>query len=145
MIRAMPPGPLIFLDIDGVLRRTGSTLYELEEDLLRAFEDTLRAMPDAEIVISSSWREGFTLAEIRAHFSEDVASRIVGVTPLAEDGEFRRYREVLAYLIQSGQRRRSWVAIDDDPTHYPAAVNVILVDSAKGFDGRAAAMLKVAR
>jgi hypothetical protein len=45
---------------------------------------------------SSSWREGFSLTEIRARFSDDVGSRIVGMTPMVQDGEHRRYREVLA-------------------------------------------------
>jgi hypothetical protein len=134
-------GPLIFLDIDGVLRRNGAPLYELEDDLRRLFEETLRAMPGAEVVISSSWREGFSLTEIRAHFSKDVAPRIVGVTPTAQDGEHRRYREVLAYMIRSGQRGRPWVAVDDDPAHYPASVRVILVNPTEGFDGEAAATL----
>lgn len=131
----------MFLDIDGVLRRNSAPLYELEEDLRRLFEETPRAMPGAEVVISSSWREGFSLTEIRAHFSTDVAARIVGVTPMAEDGEHRRYREVLAYLIRSGQKGREWIAIDDDPAHYPASVRVILVNPTKGFDEEAAASL----
>ncbi len=134
-------GPLIFLDIDGVLRRNGAPLYKLEADLRHLFEETLRAMPGAEVVISSSWREGFSLTEIRAHFSNDVASRIIAVTPMAVDGEHRRYREVLAYLIHSGQKGRPWVAVDDDPAHYPASVRVILVNPAKGFDAEVAVKL----
>jgi hypothetical protein len=134
--------PLIFLDIDGVLRRNGAPLYEIEADLRRLFEDTLRALPGAEVVISSSWREGFSLDEIKAHFSEDVAARIVGMTPVGQDGEHRRYREVLAYLIHNGQKGRPWVAVDDDPGHYPASVRVILVSPTKGFDEKAAARLR---
>jgi hypothetical protein len=135
-------GPLIFLDIDGVLRRRESPRYALEAQLLKTFEEALRAIPDAEVVISSSWREGFSLDEIRKHFSGDVAARIVGVTPNAEQAEHGRYREVLAYMIRQGQKGRPWVAIDDDPTHYPPGVNVILVDSTQGFDSAAAARLK---
>jgi hypothetical protein len=135
------PGPIIFLDIDGVLRRNGAPPYELEADLRRLFEETLRAMPGAEVVISSNWREGFSLTEIRAHFSDDVGSRIVGMTPMAQDGEHRRYREVLAYLIHSGQKGRTLVAVDDDPAHYPSSVNLILVDPEQGLDSIAATRL----
>jgi len=136
------PGPLIFLDIDGVLRRNGAPLYALEDDIRRLFEETLRAMPGAEVVISSSWREGFGLDEIRAHFSDDVASRIIGMTPIAQESEHRRYREVLSYLIRTGQKGRPWVAVDDDPAHYPSSVNVILVDPEKGLDSTAASRLR---
>jgi len=55
---------------------------------------------------SSSLARGLQPHEIRVHFSKDVAARIVGVTPMAEDGEHRRYREVLAYMIRSGQKGR---------------------------------------
>ena len=135
------PGPLIFLDIDGVLRRNGAPLFELEVDLRNLFEETLRAMPGAEVVISSSWREGFSLIEIQAHFSEDVAARIIGVTPIAQESQHRRYREVLTYLAQSGQKGRTWVAVDDDAAHYPSSVNLILVDPEKGLDSIAASRL----
>lgn len=50
-------------------------------------------------------------------FPEDVARRVVGVRPMAQDGEHRRYREALAYMIHKSQKGHPWVAIDDDPTH----------------------------
>ena len=46
----------IFLDFDGVLRRKQSPLYKLEEDCLRTFENAVRLLPNAQIVITSSWR-----------------------------------------------------------------------------------------
>jgi HAD domain in Swiss Army Knife RNA repair proteins len=48
---------LIFLDFDGVLRRKDAPLYKLERPLVARFEETLRAIPDASVVITSSWRE----------------------------------------------------------------------------------------
>ena len=54
-------GVLIFLDIDGVLRRKQSSLYRLDAACLRAFEQVIGSLPDLQIVITSSWREVFTL------------------------------------------------------------------------------------
>ena len=130
---------VIFLDFDGVLRREGAPLYQLEKPLVSRFEETLRAIPDATVVITSSWREAFSLAEMRRFFSNDIAARIVGTTPIAQNREgCYRHREVVAYLKRNGPEGRPWVALDDDPEHYPAGAPVVLVDARKGFDEEAA-------
>jgi HAD domain in Swiss Army Knife RNA repair proteins len=129
---------LIFLDFDGVLRRKDAPLYKLERPLVARFEETLRAIPDASVVITSSWREAFSLAEMRQSFTPDIASRIVGVTPIAQNREgCYRNREVMAYLKRKGLEGAAWVALDDDPEHYPAGAPVILVDPSVGFDEQA--------
>ena len=134
---------ILFLDFDGVLRRSNSPVYEFDRDCVEAFERVMRELPEVEIVITSSWREGFTLAEMRAHFSDDIAARIVGVTPMAQDRtrDQYRYQEVLAYLRRLG-KPSAWVAIDDDPLHYPETCNVLLVDPERGFDEKAAVCLR---
>ncbi len=135
----------MFLDFDGVLRRSSSPLYVLEKDCLLEFERAIRALQGVEIVITSSWREGFTLAELKKPFSPDISARIRGVTPIAQEREdYYRHREVLAYLKRSLMEGRPWVAIDDDPLHYPPSVNVILIDPAAGFDAHASERLRAA-
>ena len=130
---------LLFLDLDGVLRRQDSELYRLEADCLAAFEDTLRWLPEAEVIITSSWREVMPLPQLRALFSDDLRDRIVGVTPLARlrDGHYRHH-EVLAYLRLHGLSDGPWIAIDDHPEHYPAGCEVLLIDPTRGFDRDAA-------
>jgi len=92
-----------------------------------------------QVVITSTWKEAFSLAEIRRHFSPDVAQRIVGTTPIARSREGHyRYREVLAYLKRHGLDGEPWVAIDDDPEHYPASAPVVLVNPDVGFDADSA-------
>jgi hypothetical protein len=133
---------IIFLDIDGVLRRKQSPLYRLDGACLRAFEQALRLLPDSQIVITSSWREVFTLDRMRALFSPDVAPRIIGVTPIARNREGHyRYREVLAYLKLNGREETAWLALDDDSLHYPPLNNVLLIDGERGFDSTAAERL----
>ena len=138
---------LIFLDFDGVLRRKGSPLYRLEAPLVAQFEKALCAIPGAQVVITSSWREAFSLAEMRKSFSPDIAERIIGATPVSQSRDgFYRHQEVLAYLKRHGLAEREWIAIDDDPEHYPANSPVLLVDPAQGFDSDAAVrLLKAAK
>ena len=131
---------ILFLDLDGVLRRKDAPLYALEPDLVARFERAVRAIPDLRIVISSSWREAFTLDEIREHFAASVAERIVGVTPsVAMRDDFDRHREVLAYLKRHAGEDVRWLAIDDDRENYRPGAPVILVDCDVGFDDAAAA------
>ena len=131
---------VVFLDLDGVLRRRDAPLYELEPHLLARFERAVRAVPGLRIVISSSWREVFSLAEIREHFAVGIAERIVGVTPsVAIRDEFDRHHEVLAYLKRHAGEDVRWLAIDDDAENYPPGAPVILVDCDVGFDDAAAA------
>ena len=132
----------LFLDLDGVLRRSASPLYGLDRDLVDNLEGLLRTVPDVKVVITSSWREAFSLAELRNHFSPDIAARIVGVTPSSQSRDgFCRHREVLAYLKRNDAASDWWVAVDDDPGHYPPDAPVLLVDSATGLDAAMAAEL----
>src|SRR5271154_7041525 len=133
---------LIFLDLDGVLRRKKSPLYRLDTLCLRAFEQAIRSVPNVQIVITSSWREAFTVDQLRGLFSPDIACRIIGVTPIApnQDGHYR-HREVLAYLKLNRRENDLWLALDDDPLHYPRLNNVLLIDGERGFDSDAAQRL----
>jgi len=105
---------LLFLDFDGVLRRAGSPKYQFDADCPEQFQETLRALSEVEIVVSSSWKEAFSLNENKRHFVPDIASRIIGVTRggLRVD-DHQRHREVLAFLRCQGWEESPWVAIDD--------------------------------
>jgi hypothetical protein len=129
---------LLFLDIDGVLRRQNASRDRLEAAPLEAFENAMRWIPDGEIVIASSWREGFSLDELRGFFPEELRARIVGITPLALSRDSHgRHREVLAYLRRHGLQNRPWIAIDNDREHYPPGCEVLLIDGSVGFDREA--------
>jgi hypothetical protein len=136
---------LIFLDFDGVLRRKQSPLYRLDVDCLHVFENAVRMLPGAQIVITSSWREAFSLAEMRRLFSSDIAERIVGVTPTEWSREDQyRYREVLSFLKRNGHISSRWIALDDEAFHYPPGFdNLVLVDGSRGFDAEAAERLLI--
>ena len=135
---------LIFLDIDGVLRRIGSPLDVLDADCLGRFEAVVRAHPAVRIVISSSWRLVYGLDAIRARFAPDIGARIIGHTPWLEDRrQASRADEVLAYLASFDEMPR-WVALDDQPEVYAdrgLADYVIPLDGETGFDAMAAARL----
>lgn len=133
---------LIFLDFDGVLRRTTSNPSRFDQDCLDYFESAIRRCDKSKIVISSTWRLAMPLKELRSRFSPDVAARIVGVTPEnLEEETYERHAEIKAFLEAKKLTAMPWVAIDDDPTHFPHGSPVLFTDPLKGFDSECAAKL----
>jgi hypothetical protein len=126
---------ILFLDIDGVLRKKDTPFRKLDEESLERFEETLRSFPEVKIVITSIWRVAMTLAEFKKFFSPDIAERIIGVTPMSHYLEdHNRYKEVLSFLKEIENGSQKWIALEGDPDHFPTLNNVLLVDPDQGFD-----------
>lgn len=132
---------LLFLDFDGVLHPE-----PCNEDrcfcFLSRLENVLRDYPEVDVVISSTWRETRTLSTLRLFFSPDIAKRIIDVTPnwkehqeLFEIIGYQRQTEIEAWLRQSKEPWRQWLAIDDKPYLFkPFLPNLIKTISTIGFD-----------
>jgi hypothetical protein len=135
-------GKLIFLDIDGVLRRTTSNPSQFDKDCLENFESALRTCHISKVVISSTWRHAMSLKELKSRFTPDVATRIIGVTPQClEEETFERYAEIMKFLEEKNIKAMPWVAIDDDPSYFPTGSPVLFTDPKKGFDSECATKL----
>lgn len=141
----------LFLDIDGVLVQEDKPdeTVDLDEDLQKLntqcaekFETLIRQYDNVKIVISSSWREIFTLETIKASFSPDVAQKIVGITPIRKNPiQYYRYQEILDYLRQENLQEIHWVAIDDIVAHFPSTAPLIMTDPFVGFNDEVAQKL----
>lgn len=113
---------LIFLDFDGVLHREfipGSTPGRVRVNThqfthLANFEAVVRDFPDIDIVISSTWRINHSLNELRSYFSDDIATRIIDVTPVLPTRTVdRRELEIKQWLVHAGRSGERYLAIDD--------------------------------
>ncbi|TAH47064.1 MAG: hypothetical protein EYC71_02245 [Gammaproteobacteria bacterium] len=125
---------IIFLDFDGVLHPDGIARFSQ----LPIFERFLAEMPDAEVVVSSTWREDHTLDQLRGFFSPPLRHRISGVTPSLDDGyePGGRQKEILSYLANEGlsEKNCSWVALDDIALFFESSCqNLVLTESSSGF------------
>jgi len=104
---------ILFLDFDGVLhpmnRATGVF------SLLPHFEQVMRDYPGVDIVVSSTWRETYSIEELRSVFSEDFRSRLVDVTPIVTSAGKPHVREIeiLSWLRETGREYEAWLAVDD--------------------------------
>ena len=125
---------IIFLDFDGVLHPDGVGMFSQ----LPIFERFHSGMPEAEVVVSSTWREDHTLDQLRAFFSPALQHRISGVTPSLEDGYELggRQKEIQSYLTSEdlSESNCAWVALDDIAMFFEdSCQNLVLTDSSKGF------------
>lgn len=134
---------IVFLDFDGVLHADG----EAQLSRLALFEARLRLMPALEIVISSSWREHYSLESFRNFFHPDLRHRIIGLTPLlhcryAPSG---RQLEIEAYLHAEclNESNCRWLALDDMAEMFQGDCKyLLLVDSTQGFCDSVASRLE---
>jgi hypothetical protein len=120
---------LLFLDFDGVLHPglagTFCYLFRIEEFLL--------AHPAVGVVLSTSWRQQYSLDELRLYFSPALRVRIIDVTPVLPEGRGQRYAEIQAWLARHGGHLR-WAALDDDASLFPAWCDeLVLCDPARGL------------
>ncbi len=137
---------ILFLDIDGVLHPDPPQPDQRLRSLPRLVA-ILRDFPQVDVVISSLWREHFTLDQLRDLFPAEIRSRIIDVTPIAQrvDGWMpaRREGEILDWLEASGRADDPWLALDDAgwqfTQHRDRLVECVFYD---GLDDRIEALLR---
>jgi Swiss Army Knife RNA repair-like protein len=111
---------VIFLDVDGVLntvRTRPANPQGLADWLEPACVAALGAIVEASgarVVVSSSWRIGRTLGELRAALgAHGFRGEIVGVTPDRRAERLAREDEIEAWLRDEGAGVESFVIVDD--------------------------------
>ncbi len=145
----MPPPCILFLDFDGVLHPAGSRRNVGDLAQLPLLENLLRepAYAAVRIVISSTWREAYPLDRLRALFSADIRTRVVGATPVLDeyDSDYNRYEEIKAWLEAHPQIER-WVALDDDVEGFPShrRSKVVFTQSSVGLTEESVVLLRQA-
>ena len=103
---------VIFLDFDGVLApiRCWDRYGDLEPACLQVLNEIV-ARGHADVVVSSTWRHGKTIAELQAMLdSEGFAGRVLDKTPTGAPGADRG-EEIAAWL--AAHAVEGYVIIDD--------------------------------
>ena len=136
-------GCVLFLDFDGVTHPELGLKVD-EFSLLPMIEDVLREHPGVDVVISSSWRTEYSLFELRQFFADDIAARVVGVTPSnmkptqdwlpGRSGAHEREQECESWMRNNRPWSTPWVAIDDRPHWFrPECSDLLVTSSRVGF------------
>ncbi len=137
---------VLFLDVDGVLNRTGFRPREsvglrswIEPELAQRLSDVIRTI-GAEVVLSSDWRRGRELPQLRAELhAAGVASSLIGVTP--EIAGQPRWREIDAWMTEHGTRPEAVVIVDDGYDMGGLAARFVRASPLTGLDEDVAAAI----
>lgn len=103
---------MVFLDIDGVLApiRRWDHYGDLEPECIEVLNEIV-ASARADVVISSTWRHGRTVAELQAMLeAKGFSGRVVDKTPTGAPGA-ERGDEIAAWLAEHAMG--GYVIIDD--------------------------------
>lgn len=103
---------VVFLDIDGVLApiRQWDRYSDLDSACIRVLNEIV-ARGGADVVVSSTWRYGKSIAELQAMLdSEGFAGRVLDKTPTGAPGADRG-EEIAAWL--AAHAVEGYVIIDD--------------------------------
>lgn len=142
---------ILALDFDGVLHPSPNR-HEAPFGRLELLEEWLRTRPDVSVLVSSSWREAYTLQEIRELFSEDLQRRVVDVTPMVRSSSYQRqwrwssgdmkvassYErqfEIELWVAENvSDHGNLWLALDDEPGLFePGCENLVTCDPEAGL------------
>lgn len=138
---------ILGLDIDGVLHPVNS-LTEPKFCRIELLEAWLRAHPEVDVVITSSWRELHPLTEMQSYFAEDLQCRVLGCTPFvhrvfgqasgrppeATATRYERQGELEAWLESANLPPDRWIALDDDASLFaPGHPRLVVCDSRTGL------------
>jgi hypothetical protein len=136
---------VIFLDIDGVLApiRTWDRYGDLDPACIRALNEIV-AGGEADVVVSSTWRHGKTVAELQEMLdAEGFAGRVLDKTPTDMNG-VSRAEEIAAWLAKHDVG--GYVIIDDHADMGALGAHLVLTHPTHGLQPadapRAIAMLR---
>ena len=123
---------VIFLDIDGVLApiRRWDRYGELDPACIQVLNEIV-AGGEADVVVSSTWRHGKTVAELQELLeAEGFAGRVLDKTPTGMDGASRA-EEIAAWLAEHAVG--GYVIIDDHADMGGLRAHLVLTHPARGL------------
>jgi len=138
---------VLFLDIDGVLNRTGFSPPAtvgmrswIEPELAVRLAGLLEAT-GAKIVLSTSWRIDSGLESLRAELAASGidGSWLLGATPDLDGDE--RWLEIHAWMEEHGFAPESVVIVEDFYEMGPLAARTVMTDAGRGLDEAAASAI----
>lgn len=128
-----------FLDVDGVLNKESDWRrpFTVNQICVKHFKRLIRSDRDAHIILSSTWRQGFTGTGAESPGSDSVARvfeengiHIEGVTPASGKS---RQEEIEYYIRRHGVS--DYLVLDDDESLFPrpADIHLYLTDYRTGL------------
>lgn len=137
---------LLFLDFDGVIFSVAGTIHarilcgkermpkwELDPVALSLIANLLIDHQDMNVVISSTWRIGTPLEELKEILGPKIGPRVIGKTPVLRQ---ERGQEIKLFLETFKEPVADIIILDDDRDMNPYMGNLFWTDSYNGFTAR---------
>ena len=131
----------IFLDIDGVLNKKSDWIrpFSLNDECCRWFNKLVKELPNAKIVLSSTWRNGIARDGSKAAHIEDLMKKLsdAGITTIdktAYSPDGFRNKEIDYYLRRHPVDK--YIILDDEVTIFEKGKDtehLYLVDNTTGL------------
>jgi len=134
----LKPRRIVFLDLDGVLNNLEWLRERRRPEGIDTFDPrnatALRWLVERcapEIVISSTWRTIYSMADLRGRLRQFAIAPVIGKTPdlsykkTRTLTEMNRSDEIAAYMATKRLELDQIVILDDDPLHALLAVRQI--------------------
>lgn len=134
----------IFLDVDGVLntKTQWKRMYQLDRRCIERFGAFAKSLGDCRVVLSSTWRGGFSEDGNHAQHVRELISelskfdiKIEGTTEIAPQGD--RAKEISTYIAKHKISPKMCIVIDDDREIFlsklPIGCKVLWQDANTGF------------
>lgn len=136
-----------FLDIDGVLNRTGyrpdnsvDLRSWIEPELAARLCDLLRDL-GASIVLASDWRTGRDLGQLASELrAAGIDGTLLGVTPVLGQA---RWREIQAWMLEHDTAPENVAIVDDGYDMGPLAARFVRCSPLRGLDDEAVHGIKL--
>ena len=138
---------ILFLDVDGVLNRTGFEPVNtvelaswIEPGPAAHLDAAVRAI-EAEVVMSSDWRLACSLDQLREQLARaGIAVALRDITPVLEGQP--RWREIEAWMVEHRVHPEDVVIVDDVLTMGPLGWRHVRISPRDGLDEAAAAAIR---
>lgn len=128
-----------FLDVDGVLNKESDWRkpFTVNPICVSNFKELLNKDKDSHVILSSTWRQGFTNTGIKSASADSLMKifdeleiRIEGSTPTSNKS---RQEEIEYYIKKNGIS--DYLVIDDDASLFPRLtdINIYLTDYKNGL------------
>ena len=143
---------ILFLDFDGVLHPFPMTSISIHFSATPSLWTILEKIPDISVVITSTWREQFSLAQLvellKGHGGERFSHRFIGVTPIMESTTDYvhgiRQREIESWLLENEVTDEPYIILDDIEEYFDSTCpNLYLVDGVSGLTEHDATMIPI--
>lgn len=129
----------IFLDVDGVLNKESDWKkpYTINESCLYQFATLMKSIKEPHIILSSTWRVGYTNTGAVAEHGNGLSSKLAEYCLRIEDStpvsNKTRQEEIEYYIRRHGIS--SYIVLDDDESlfPYPERINLYLTNYKTGI------------